>query len=175
MLPSRYGNRFLFDWSGADLRKCLARLDGQAAIYRSSPQAIQRRMRVRALFVAALTLNATAIWTARLLERGRCSMSSQRLFFRKRWRREAGEWGDTAKSAFARALSGFSLGADGVCVDRHLARLKLVPSGAPEQWKEWFAIYQRLYGPGEMSLCARWHGELLDWIAYGGRRPSAWK
>ena len=170
-----YHTRFLFDYSREEIQRCLGRLDGQAVIYAGSPSRVQRRMRVRGLLVAAFTLNATAIWTAKLLQRGTFSMVTQVLFFKKRWRQDPKDWGVNAKSCFARALSGYSIGKDAVCIDRHLERVKSEPPNAAAQWEDWFRIYERLYGPGEAILCARWHVALLDWIAGVGDRPSAWK
>jgi hypothetical protein len=172
---SRYHNRFLFDYSKGEIDRCLGRLSDQAAIYGSHGPKVQRIMRTRALFVAALTLNATAVWTAMMVARGSFSMRTQVLFFRKRWRQGAGEWGENAKSCFARALSGYSIGQDGVCVDRHLERMGIAPADAAAQWSDWFRLYESLYGPGETVLCVRWHVELLDWIAIRGEKPMPWK
>lgn len=171
----KYHNRFLFDYSGEDVAKCMNRLAGQAELYKAGTALVRRRMRVRALIVAALTLNATAVWTAKLLMQGKFSMRTQRAFFRKRWKLDPKDWGPTAKSCFARALCGYSVGADGVCVDRHLQRMDLVPKDAAEQWRHWFRLYESMYGPGETMLCVRWHIELLDWIATLGARPATWK
>lgn len=173
-LSTKYHNRQLFNYSGPDVDRCLDRLAEQGSIYWTTPT-IRRKMRLRALFTAAMTLNATAVWTAKLLVRGTFSMSTQSIFFRRRFRMYPAEWGANAKSCFARALSGYSLGADGVCIDRHLERLGLAPKDAPEQWAHWFRLYESMYGPGETVLCVRWHVELLDWIA--GRRgtPVPWK
>jgi hypothetical protein len=171
----KYHNRFLFDYSGEEIWKCMGRLAVQAELYKTATMLIRRRMRVRALVVAALTLNATAVWTAKLLMQGKFSMRTQRAFFRKRWRLDPKDWGPTAKSCFARALCGYSVGVDGVCVDRHLQRMELFPKDAAEQWQDWFRLYQSMYGPGEAVLCVRWHVELLDWIAVQGKRPVSWK
>lgn len=174
-LSSKYHNVFLFDYPGAEIRKCLDRLAVQAELYRAGIASIQRRMRVRALMVASLTLNATAVWTAKLLMQGKFSMRTQRAFFRKRWRQDPKDWGPTAKSCFARALCGYSVGADGVCVDRHLERMDILPKDAADQWKDWFRLYESMYGPGETVLCVRWHIEILDWIAVQAERPISWK
>lgn len=171
----KYRNRFLFDYSREELDLCMNRLDLQAKLYASSSKQAKRRMRVRALFTAALTLNATAVWTAKLILRGNFSMSSQRVFFVRRWRMDPALWGQNPKSCFARALCGYSLGADAVCVDRHLERMDLAPSSAAQQWMDWFRLYESMYGPGETLLCARWHIHLLDWIASLGPRPATWK
>jgi len=171
----KYHNRFLFDLCGDEIAKCLARLEDQSKIYESRSAASRWKMRTRALFVAAFTLNATAIWTAKLLTKGTFSMVTQFRFFKKRWRLDPVEWGQNAKSCFARALSGHSVGQDAVCVDRHLQRMDLLPKNAAEQWRDWFRIYESLYGPGEAALCIRWHVEVLDWIAMLRGRPSAWK
>lgn len=172
---SKYYNTYLFDYCGEEIRKCLSRLADQAELYKTGPAHIQRRMRVRALVVASLTLNATAVWTAKLLMQGKFSMRTQKAFFKKRWKLDPKEWGPTAKSCFARALCGYSVGADGVCVDRHLERMELLPKDAAEQWQDWFRLYESMYGPGETVLCVRWHVELLDWIAVQADRPSPWK
>jgi len=171
----KYHNRFLFDYSGAEIEKCMIRLADQVELYKVGTAITQRRMRVRALIVAALTLNATAVWTAKLLMQGKFSMRTQRAFFRKRWKLDPKDWGPTAKSCFARALCGYSVGADGVCLDRHLQRMDLLPKDAAEQWRDWFRLYESMYGPGETVLCVRWHIELLDWIAVLAKRPSSWK
>lgn len=171
----KYHNRFLFDYSGEEIGKCMERLAAQAELYKAATVLIRRRMRVRALVVAALTLNATAVWTAKLLMQGKFSMRTQRAFFRKRWKLDPKDWGPTAKSCFARALCGYSVGADGVCVDRHLQRMDLLPKDAAEQWRDWFRLYESMYGPGETVLCVRWHVELLDWIAVQAKRPLSWK
>jgi hypothetical protein len=172
---SKYYNQFLFDYSKEEIRKCMRRLSDQAKIYESHSDLDQRRMRIRGLYLAALTLNATAIWTAKLLKRGKVSMVTQVLFFRKRWRQDPKDWGANAKSCFARALSGHSIGKDSVCIDRHLERMGLVPKNAAEQWRHWFRLYESMYGPGEAILCVRWHIELLDWIAMRRERPDPWK
>ena len=174
-LSSKYHNTYLFDYSGEEIRKCLSRLADQAELYKAGTVSIRRRMRVRALMVASLTLNATAVWTAKLLMQGKFSMRTQRAFFRKRWKLDPKEWGPTAKSCFARALCGYSVGSDGVCVDRHLERMDLLPKDAAEQWRDWFRLYESMYGPGETVLCVRWHVEILDWIAVQADRPSSWK
>lgn len=171
----KYHNQYLFDYSGAEILKCIERLSGQVLIYKAGTILMRRKMRTRALLVAALTLNATAIWTAKLLMKGTFSMRTQRAFFKKRWRLEAKEWGPTAKSCFARALCGYSIGIDGVCVDRHLQRMELLPKDASEQWRDWFRLYESMYGPGETVLCVRWHVELLDWIALIAEKPVSWK
>lgn len=171
----RYHNRFLFDYCGREIDACIERLRDQASLYLANDARLKRRMRIRALFTAALTLNATAVWTARLLSRGTFAMVTQRRFFMKRFRLDPKEWGPTAKSCFARALSGFSLGPDGVCIDRHLQRMAISPADAVEQWRDWFRLYESLYGPGETVLCVRWHVELLDWIALMGPKPVSWK
>lgn len=172
---SKYYNQFLFDYSKEETRKCMRRLSDQAKIYDSHSHLDQWRMRIRGLYVASLTLNATAIWTAKLLKRGRVSMVTQVLFFRKRWRSHPKDWGANAKSCFARALSGHSIGKDSVCIDRHLERMGLVPKNAAEQWRHWFRLYESMYGPGETILCVRWHIGLLDWIAMRAERPEPWK
>jgi hypothetical protein len=171
----KYHNKFLFNYSGEEIDKCIRRLADQVELYQTGTPSTRRRMRVRALVVAALTLNATAVWTAKLLMQGKFSMRTQRAFFRKRWRLDPKEWGVTAKSCFARALCGYSVGADGVCVDRHLQRMGLVPIDAAAQWRDWFRLYESMYGPGETVLCVRWHIELLDWIAMLGGKPVSWK
>jgi len=171
----KYHNRFLFDYSGEELGLCLSRLDLQERLYALASAPAQRRMRIRGLFTAALTLNATAVWTAKLLLRGGFSMSSQRIFFQRRWRLDPKEWGSNPKSCFARALCGYSVGQDGVCVDRHLERMELAPANAAQQWRDWFRLYESMYGPGETTLCARWHINLLDWIAGRSGRPATWK
>lgn len=171
----KYHNRYLFDYSGEAVAVCLRRLSEQPTYYKSMGSVDRLRMQVRALFMAAFTLNATAIWTAKLLHRGVFSMRTQRLFFVKRWRKDPREWGDGAKSCFARALCGYATGEDGVCVDRHLERMGLRPKSAEEQWRDWFRLYESMYGPGEAVLCIRWHVEVLDWIALTGKRPAAWK
>lgn len=153
----------------------MTRLSDQAEIYKSHCPLDQWKMRIRGLYTAALTLNATAIWTAKLLHRGKVSMVTQVRFFQKRWRANPDDWGTNAKSCFARALSGYSIGRDAVCIDRHLERMGLSPRTAAAQWKHWFRIYESLYGPGETVLCVRWHVELLDWIAMRGERPEPWK
>jgi len=165
----------LFRLTEPDAAHCIDRLLAQARIYEGSSIRKRLRMETRALMVAALTLNATAVWTAKLLEQGRFSMKTQRLFFGKRWRKPPFSWGETAKSALARALSGYSLGGDAVCIDRHLSRLEIAPEDAPAQWRAWFALYEELYGPGEARLCTLWHIRVLEWIVEGGPRPAAWK
>ena len=171
----KYCNKFLFDYSGRDIDLCIQRLSIQSEIYGRASASTKRRMRIRALFLASLTLNATAVWTAKLLPKGAFSMSSQRLFFKKRWRLDPEGWGANAKSCFARALCGHSPGEDGVCVDRHLERMELKPRSAAEQWVDWFRLYESMYGPGEAVVCARWHIGVLDWIAMEADRPAPWK
>jgi hypothetical protein len=172
---TKYYNSRIFAISCPEIKACLDRLTEQAAIYRRVGLLSKRRMAVRGLFAAALTLNATAVWTAKRLESGRFAMSTQSRFFFMRWRLHPDKWGMNAKSCLARAWSGISLGADAVCIDRHLERLKAKPPGAVEQWKQWFDLYESMYGAGETCLCVRWHHVLLDWIAYRGPRPEAWK
>lgn len=174
-MTSKYHNKPLFDLTGGVQAACLHRLAVQEQLYRQSDPTGLWRMRVRGLYVAAGTLNATAITTAKMVQRGHLSMITQRRFFWKRWRLDPQDWGGTAKSCFARALSGVSVGQDAVCVDRHLERMGIAPKNAAEQWSEWFRLYESMYGPGEAMLCVRWHIELLDWIVGWGKRPSAWK
>lgn len=174
-LSSKYHNQYLFDYSREEIKKCMARLDEQAVLHESGSSSVRRRMRVRGLLVAAFTLNATAIWTAKLLLKGKFSMVTQVRFFKKRWKLDPKEWGENAKSCFARALCGYSVGKDGVCVDRHLERMELNPKNAAAQWKHWFRLYESMYGPGEAVLCVRWHIEILDWIAGRRGRPKPWK
>jgi hypothetical protein len=171
----KYHNRYLFDYPREEIDKCLRRLADQPEIYESCAAMARRRMQVRALFVSAFTLNATAIWTAKLLLRGVFSMVTQRRFFRKRWRLKPAEWGENAKSCLARALCGYSLGKDGVCVDRHLERMNLAPQDATAQWRDWFRLYGSMYGPGEAAFCARWHVGCLDWVAMLNEKPAPWK
>lgn len=172
---TKYYNSRIFTLSQPEIDACLGRLVEQATIYSNVGLLGRRRMAIRGLFAAALTLNATAVWTAKRLEVGRFAMSTQSRFFFMRWRLAPDRWGTNAKSALARAWSGFSLGADAVCIDRHLERLKSKPPGAVAQWKEWFDLYESMYGAGEAVLCVRWHTKLLDWIAHRGERPGAWK
>lgn len=174
-ITARYHNRFLFDYGKEETGKCMGRLAYQADLYKSGDARLQRRMRIRALFTAALTLNATAVWTARLLARGTFSMITQSRFFWKRWKLDPKEWGQNAKSCFARALCGYSVGKDAVCIDRHLERMGLSPEDAAGQWLDWFRLYESLYGPGEKLLCVKWHVGLLDWISGMGSKPSPWK
>lgn len=175
-LASKYHNRFLFEYARPMLDRCLKRLDVQGYIYWEGTAWRRRRMRVRALYLASLTLNASATWTATLLEQHHgFSMRTQRLFFTKRWRLHPDEWGANAKSCFARALCGHSLGPEGVCVDRHLERLEMAPQSAKEQWEGWFRLYESMYGPGETELCIQWHIDALDWIVGYRGRPEAWK
>lgn len=172
---SKYHNRFLFDYSGGEIDSCVSRLERQAEIYGARSDSERRRMETRGLFTAAMTLNATAIWTAKLLLRGTFSMVSQCRFFRKRWRRPAADWGPSAKSCFARALSGYSIAQDAVCIDRHLERTNLAPENAAGQWRGWFRLYESMYGPGETVGCVKWHKDLLDWIAGLKKKPEPWK
>lgn len=172
----KYHTQTLFkDLTSGTVNACLKRLRRQAGIYKQASKSNKKKMQLRALLLAAFTLKATAIWTAKLLHRGTFSMVTQRRFFWKRWRKDPSEWGSNAKSCFARALSGFSIGADSVCIDRHLERMESAPENAEAQWKEWFDIYERLYGPGEANACILWHVEVLDWIALKREKPEAWK
>ncbi len=132
-------------------------------------------MATRGLFASALTLASTAVCTAKMLERGKFWMRTQVLFFRKRWRVSPDAWGPSPKSCLARSWSGYSLGADAVCIDRHLERLGIQPPDAVAQWRTWFSLYESMYGPGETTLCVRWHEQIMDWIAFRGERPSSWK
>jgi hypothetical protein len=172
---TKYYNKPLLDFSRTEIETCLGRLAEQATIYAHGGLLTKRRMAVRGLFVAALTLNATAVWTAKRLESGRFAMSTQSLFFKKRWKQWPNQWGRSAKSCLARAWSGYSLGADAVCIDRHLERMGYEIHDAVTQWKVWFDLYESMYGAGETVLCVRWHTQLLDWISYHGPRPEAWK
>jgi len=174
-LPSKYHNTFLFDLVGDQVKVCLERLAEQEELYARASDHERRRMKVRGLFTAALTLNATAVWTTKLLLRGVFSMSTQEIFFRTRWRQDPKEWGQNPKSCFARALCGYSIGKDGVCIDRHLERTESAAPTAAAQWREWFELYQSMYGPGETALCLKWHVELMDWIALRRGRPQPWK
>lgn len=172
---TKYHNRFLFDLSGEEIDSCILRLERQTEIYLEKSDFERRRMETRGLFTAAMTLNATAVWTAKLLVRGTFSMISQTRFFRNRLKKSPADWGASAKSCFARALSGYSIGPDGVCVDRHLERTNLAPENAAGQWREWFRLYESIYGPGEAVGCVKWHKELLDWIAGLAEKPEPWK
>jgi hypothetical protein len=170
-----YFNQPLFDLTSEETDDCMERLRIQSHVYSGTTNLLKWKMQARALMVCAYTLNATAIWTAKLLMRGTFSMQTQRLFFRKRWRVHPSEWGKTAKSCFARALCGSDIGKDGVCIDRHLERMGSKVTDAEAQWREWFRLYESLYGPGETVLCIRWHEDLLDWIALQGPKPKPWK
>ncbi len=172
---AKYYSPSLFDLTSKDVRICLTHLEEQSRIYAAAEPFAKGKMQARALMVCAYTLNATAIWTAKLLERGRFSMRTQKLFFKKRWHQHPSVWGKTAKSCFARALCGYDIGQDGVCVDRHLERTGSKPKSAVEQWREWFRLYESMYGPGEAAHCIRWHVELLDWIALRKPKPKPWK
>lgn len=174
-LSSKYHNQYLFDYSREETKKCMDRLSEQAVLYELASDSVRRKMRVRALLVAAFTLNATAIWTAKLLAQGKFSMVTQVKFFKKRWKLDPKGWGENAKSCFARALSGYSIGKNAVCVDRHLERMELNPKNAAAQWRHWFRLYESMYGPGETVLCVRWHIGILDWISGLGERPKPWK
>lgn len=157
------------------VNSCLERLRRQPEMYKQASHLDQKKMQCRALNLAAVTLKTTAILTAKLLQRGTFSMITQRRFFWKRWRRHPDDWGANAKSCFARALSGYSIGADAVCIDRHLERLGIAPVDAPDQWKRWFDIYETMYGAGEAGACVLWHADALDWIALKRVKPVAWK
>jgi len=174
-MTAKYGNQPLFPLTIPITEVCIGRLTRQPFFYKFKDALGRRKMRARALMLCAFTLNATAIWTAKLLTRGTFSMRTQRAFFRKRWRQHPSEWGKTAKSCFARALCGYDIGKDGVCVDRHLERTAHVPIDAETQWREWFRLYEAMYGPGEAMACIQWHVEVLDWIALQRSRPVAWK
>ncbi len=163
------------DLTSKTVNACIGRLKRQPGIYQRADSLTRKKMQVRALMFCALTLKATAIWTAKLLFRGRCSMRTQRLFFLKRWRKEPKEWGESAKSCFARALSGYSIGKDGSCIDRHLQRTGCDPVDAEAQWREWFRLYESMYGPGETIACVSWHIRILDWIALSAPKPAPWK
>jgi hypothetical protein len=174
-LQTKYHNQKLFDYTRDEVDRCIERLVEQAEIYRYSSSRACVQMATRGLFAAALTLNATAVWTAKRLEAGRFAMSTQSRFFFKRWRLSPDRWGANAKSCLARSWSGYSIGADAVCIDRHLARLGVQPPDAVSQWRTWFDLYESMYGPGETTLCVRWHEQVLDWIAFRGDRPRTWK
>lgn len=172
---TKYNSPPLFDYTSKGVDSCCARLRRQVDFHRKATKNQKRLMEVRGLVTAAFTLNATAIWTAKLLLRGTFSMRTQRLFFKKRWGIKPSDWGKNAKSCFARALCGYSIGSDSVCIDRHLERIGSVPADAEAQWREWFRLYESMYGPGETLACVGWHVRLLDWIALRGPRPKAWK
>lgn len=174
-IPTKYCNRKLFDYSRDEIDRCIEKLIEQAAIYAKSSRRMQLRMSTRGLFAASLTLASTAVVSAKMLERGKFWMKTQFLFFRNRWRKSPGEWGPSPKSALARSWSGYSVGADAVCIDRHLELLEIQPPDAVAQWRTWFELYESMYGAGETVLCVRWHSQLLDWIAFRGPRPEAWK
>jgi hypothetical protein len=174
-LPTKYYAQRLFEYSLASIDRCAVRLVEQAEIYRTSDEHRRDQMATRGLFAAALTLASTAVCTAKMLERGKFWMETQVLFFRNRWRNSPDQWGPSAKSCLARSWSGFSIGADAVCIDRHLERLQVHPPDAVAQWKVWFDLYDKMYGPGETELCVRWHVQILDWIAFRADRPRSWK
>ena len=174
-MNTKYHTQLLFNLTAEDVAKCSERLRRQPSIY-SKVNAVQKKeMQERALTVSALTLNASLVWTAKLLARGTFSMITQRKFFEKRVDQHLTEWGETAKSCFARALCGYSIGSDSVCIDRHLERMGYWPKNAVDQWEEWFRIYERLYGAGETMCCVRWHVDLLNWISSEGSKPKPWK
>ena len=174
-MVSKYNSPPLFDYTSHTLDACCTRLGAQGAYYEAAPKRRQRSMHLRGLFVAAFTLKATAIWTAKSLTRGTFAMRTQRAFFRKRCRLAPSDWGKNPKSCFARALCGHSIGADGVCIDRHLERMGSAPPDAEGQWREWFRLYESMYGPGETIACIHWHIRVLDWVALRAPRPLAWK
>jgi hypothetical protein len=171
----RYGVTHLFDLNSGRIEICLERLRRQVWLYWFGSRQKKRQMQIRALYMTALTLNATAIGTAIALGRGRLVMKTSRLFFLARWKKAPENWGRSAKGCFARALSGFGIRKDGVCIDRHLERLGVVLRDAPSQWLAWFRVYEQFYGQGETAACIRWHVEVLDWIAGLGNRPGPWK
>lgn len=174
-LPTKYYNQKLFDYTKPEIDRCTVRLVEQAAIYRSATKKVQRQMTTRGLFSAALTLASTVVCTAKMLERGKFWMVTQVLFFRKRWRLSPSDWGPSPKSCLARSWSGFSIGADAVCIDRHLERLGIQPVDAVSQLRTWFDLYESMYGPGETVACVLWYERILDWIAFRGDRPTSWK
>lgn len=172
----KYHVQSLFTGLASDaLDACLERLRRQPRMYKQASQLDRKKMQCRALFLSTFTFNSTIILTAKALRTGKFRMTSQRQFFGTRWRQSPDKWGKKPKSCFSRALCGYSIGADAVCVDRHLERVGDIPVDAPDQWRKWFEVYETMYGAGEAGACILWHIDALDWIALKRARPKAWK
>ena len=163
------------------LRGILSRLSEQRTIYSLVSDDAREEMRLRALTVAYSTAHTESRVAANNLARGfmmsgaRTAVARRALVHPDEWdqnQRENGRitlrWDrSTAKARFARALSGYSLGPDAVCLDTHMLKLPIRqrPRTAYQQWGAWFRFYRQLYGTDRALWCIDWHRRLLDHIA----------
>lgn len=164
-----------------EVNHILARLSEQATVYATAPESDREEMRLRALTCAYATAHTESRVAAQNLARG-FIMRSGRVAIERRWQvpPESGDqnqregkrikwnWArNTAKARFARALCGYSLGADAVCLDVHMLRLAphRRPRNAYQQWARWFRVYKREYGLERALWCLDWHRRLLDYCA----------
>ena len=158
----------------------LARLSEQATIYSLVPDKEREEMRYRALVVAYSTAHTESRVAVNNLTRGFMMQSMRRAIERRalvhpsKWDRNQGKgktrlrWADyPAKARFARALSGYSLGPDAVCLDVHMLRLPVGkrPRNAYQQWAKWFRVYRDTYGEDRARWAIDWHRRLLDHVA----------
>jgi hypothetical protein len=166
------------------VRGILSRLCEQANIYALKSSEEQEAMRHRALIVAYTTAHTESRVAAQKLSRG-LLMRSGRIAVERRILVNAGEWDKDqrkpkprngilhrwarypAKARFARALCGYSIGPDAVCLDTHMLRLTpdKRPRNAYQQWSKWFWVYRAQYGDDRAQWCIDWHHRLLDYIA----------
>ena len=153
----------------------LARLEEQAETYKIIPEDEKREFEHRALTCAYVTAHTESREAARRLANGDL-MRGTRTAIERRSKVTPDKWDEknklrwhrhTAKARFARALSGFSLGADAVCLDTHMLALPKArqPKSAVEQWSSWFVVYSERYGEDRAEWCIDWHRRLLDYIA----------
>jgi len=147
------------------LNKLIQRLNAQAEYYRQATEQTKRSMQARALFVAACTIRVRLGNSARLVAGYKLPpLRSARKFFTSRVAKFPATWGTSPKAGFARALCGFSLGDDAVCIDTWLVRNKIKPSNAIDQWRKWLALFRLVYGDKayQDALCI--HADWLDFV-----------
>lgn len=164
-----------------EVNKILSRLSDQATLYTSSEPAEREAMQYRALVCAYSTAHTESRVAAQnlakgfMMRSGRIAVDERTPLHPKEWdqnQRQGGRivkrWARfTAKARFARALCGYSLGSDAVCLDVHMLRLPIRkrPKNAYQQWAKWFRTYKKEYGLDRALWCLDWHRRLLDYIA----------
>lgn len=153
------------------LRDVIARLHQQVAVYQQASLAQQQAMARRALGIAGQTirrqLEASYANTTKLPP-----LRTAAKFVFNRQALWPDQWGALPKAGFARALCGYSLGPDAVCVDTWLRRNGIRPADAVDQWTLWFKLYRLVYGERKYQTALKIHLDWLKYVAGGGSCPT---
>jgi hypothetical protein len=161
-----------------NIQDVLNRLDEQYQLYQIADEPRRSMMRQRALKVAYTMAHTEARVAAENLVRDtmlpdcRTALERRLPYPPEEWDRDQKSHGwkwsrYPVKARMARALCGFSLGSDAVCVDLHMERLPKhrQPRDARDQWAKWFAVYRQRYGEERYQWVLDWHYRLLRWVA----------